>query len=269
MSESLGNEGSEPNPFERSEPPSSCLSGMRVSLAALDEFGPEVRDQVQAHLASCARCAARVAAEREAVARAADEPLPTFVRPASDVVSLAGRRATASLRANVEMRSRRNRWLATGAVFALAALVFLVTRPVDVTRPLGEGDGTRAKGAPTVEVAVQRDGVLLGDPVAIAAAPPLATNDKLRLHVGRGGGIHIALEGFDAGGWVDLFRGVIPEDGWLPTGLTVTPGDPARLRLLVCAAPIPTSDLASAPIALDTLRDRVGCNYLEHTFEAR
>ena len=63
-------------PFDVLEPPVGCLSGMRVSLAALDELNPYERPDIEAHLASCARCRARVAAEREAVARAAEEPLP-------------------------------------------------------------------------------------------------------------------------------------------------------------------------------------------------
>jgi len=71
---------SEPLPFEAIEPPSDCLSGRRVSLAALDELPPEEATSVAAHLATCARCSARVAAERQAIARVADEPLPSFVR---------------------------------------------------------------------------------------------------------------------------------------------------------------------------------------------
>lgn len=262
---------SEPLPFTRIEPPVDCLSGLRISRAALDELTPDELAWVGPHLETCARCSGRIAAERSAIAAAANEPLPNLKRPEADVVSLAERRMAlnASVLAKKDLsRSRRSSWLAGGAFLAAAALVFLVTRPADVVPP-GGNDGVRAKGAPKIEVAVQRAGVDLGEPVAVADAPALRPDDKLRLRVGRSGGIHIALEGYDAGQWFELYRGVIPEDGWLPNGIVVTAGDPARLRVLVCKDEIPVAEVASAPMPLDTLKERPGCHFVEHTFEVR
>lgn len=229
------------DPFSHLEPPAH-LSGRRISLAALDELDPDERTIVANHIATCGVCRGRIEQERMAIAVASTEAVPGAITsaPRDNVIAIGS-------------RARRTRALvATLGVVALAAVVFLVTRPT--VEPTYELDHTRAKGRPTIEVAIQRDGAMLGEPTAIDHAPALKPDDKLRLRVGRAGGIYAVVEGFDAGGWVDLYRGLIPEDGWLPMGVVVTAGDPARLRVQIC----PREVTAGAT--------PTGCSAVDHTF---
>ena len=225
------------DPFSRLEPPAH-LSGRRISLAALDELAADERTLVAAHLATCGVCRGRIESERMALAVAATEAVPSFGEGAKVI----------------PLGARRTRTLVTTlGVIALAAVVFLVTRPT-TTDPIYVPDHVRAKGRPTVEVAIQREGAAVGEPTAIEHAPALKPDDKLRLRVGRAAGIYAVVEGFDAGSWVGLYRGVIPDDGWLPMGVVVTAGDPARLRVQVCP-----NEVSAAAMTSD-------CTTVEHTF---
>ena len=240
------------DPFSHLEPPAH-LSGRRISLAALDELDVHERAIVAAHLATCGVCRGRIEQERLAIAVASTEVVPSIQRKAPpDLASFAGRSMGAKV-IPFGARSRRTHVVvATFGALAVAAAVFLVARPT-ATDPVYEPEHVRAKGLPTVEVAIQRDGAMLGEPTAIANAPALLPDDKLRLRLGRAAGVYAVVEGFDAGAWVDLYRGAIPEDGWLPMGVVVTAGDPARLRVQVC----PHELVAGATNE---------CTTIEHTF---
>lgn len=249
-------------------PAPGCLSGWRLSRAVSDSLDAAERAAVDSHLAGCARCRERFEAERAEFEQAQHEPMPDFAARSTPVnpVSTVGRPASA-------IRPSRRAWLAAGTVLALAAGAFLVTRPPPevkappgLTSPIGQPGGERGKGgAPRIEVAIERAGVVMAEPVAIDQAV-LQAGDRLRLKVARTAGLNVAVEAFDAGQWAEIERGVIPEDGWLPLVLSVTAGDPARLRVLACVGALPP---VAPPAASPTLAASSDCRLVEHTFEVR
>jgi len=203
------------DPFARSQP-DGCLSAFRVSRAALDELGDDERGRVDAHLATCARCAERVADERASVAAAALEPIP------------------AALRARPARPAGWRRWLGplAGAVAAAAAFILVVL-------PSGppDGPGTHLKGGtspvPVEATVVRGEQTVIADR-ALAELGPLADGDRMRLRIRGAAGRAARVEGLDAGDWVEVWRGAVPEDGWLPFGLTASAGSETALRVALC-----------------------------------
>jgi len=197
--------------FTRAKQTPECLSTWAIHQHVLGELP----DAAHRHLAQCSSCTAKVreaeaqqqAARYERVPDALLQPLRT--RPAWSF-----RRLVPGL---------------LGAAVA-AGLALLVVPHLD-----GAAPELRTKGGPQLEVAVSRAGALTAERFDLAALPKLHMGDRLRLRVTGSGVRWVVLESDEAGHWTPLHEGAPPADGWLPLGLTVTPGK-TRLRWMVCSS---------------------------------
>jgi hypothetical protein len=227
-----------PELFERPKLSPDCLSAWQISQLAISSLGAADEQRARAHLAGCAHCAERLAAEAAAVAAATLEPIPAAVRAAS----AAGSRRAAS--------GWGWRWLAMSGVAATAVvLVAVLVAGPDEAR-------LRAKGELLVSVTVWRDGVLVADEVAVETLPPLVAGDRLRVRVGGAGEAGwVALFGLEAGAWVRYVGGPLPRDGWLAPGIEVTAAAGTALRVVLCASSPEESQLEEA-IARGSCRER-------------
>ncbi|TNF23651.1 MAG: hypothetical protein EP329_26980 [Deltaproteobacteria bacterium] len=112
----------------------------------------------------------------------------------------------------------------------------------------GDAPGFRLKGAVAVEATVVRDGQTVVADTRIEDLGALADGDRMRLRVRSAAGRPGRVEGLDGGDWVRVWEGAIPEDGWLPFGLTASAGSETALRVAVCEPerPIPADVFAAA-----------------------
>ncbi|MCP3141766.1 anti-sigma factor family protein [Pyxidicoccus xibeiensis] len=211
-------------PFPRSKPSGECLSGWRVSQVVLGLLPPEERASAEAHLTTCAHCQQRVEAEHAQTRAAAYEQVPEALLAAA--AALPARPA----------RPAWWRWAPAFALPVLAVSVFLVVRSPEA----GVVPGGRWKGSASLDVAVAREGVLVVNGMPAEELAELRAGDRLRLRVqGAEPSAWLILQGDEEGTWTPYFEGAVPQGGWLPMGITVTPEGRTRMRLLTCAAKPP------------------------------
>lgn len=210
--------------FPRSKQSEACLSGWRVSQLALGLLRPEERAPAEAHVATCAHCHQRVEDERAQQRAAAYEQVPAALLQAAEAA------------ASRPSRWSWRRWVwapAVAASLAVAGLAFLVIRPpVESGRP-----GEQLKGIASLDVAVSRSGMLVVNGTPAEKVIGLQAGDQLRLRAqGAPASAWLILQGDEENRWTTYFEGPVPEDGWLPMGLTITPEGRTRLRLLTCTS---------------------------------
>ncbi|NMO15252.1 zf-HC2 domain-containing protein [Pyxidicoccus fallax] len=210
-------------PFPRSKASDDCLSGWRVSQVVLGLLPPEERAPAEAHLGTCEHCRKKVDAEHAQARAAAYEPVPEALLAAAAVVPPRPVKAAWS----------PWRWVpAFAAVPALALGVFIAVRtPTEVRLP-----GGTLKGTASLDVAVARDGTLVVNGMPAEEVAGLRAGDRLRLRVrGTEPSAWLILQGDEEGQWTPYFEGPVPQGGWLPMGITITPEGRTRMRLLSCA----------------------------------
>ncbi|QSQ22998.1 zf-HC2 domain-containing protein [Pyxidicoccus parkwayensis] len=208
-------------PFPRSKASADCLSGWRVSQVVLGLLPPEERAPAEAHVASCASCKQRVAAEHAQARAAAFEKVPEALLAAASAVP---------------SRPERRAWWRWAPAFAfvpvLAVGVFLAVRSPP---PVGRSDGTTMKGTVSLDVAVAREGALVVNGIPAEEVAGLRAGDRLRLRVqGAEASTWLILQGDEEGQWTPYFEGLAPQGGWLPMGITITPEGRTRMRFMAC-----------------------------------
>lgn len=197
-------------PFKREE---GCLSGWQLSQLVVGILPAAQRGSVESHLARCSACAEKLAQEQAAARAAALERVPAALlalRPAPRARKLAS-------------------WSALVSFAAIAATLLLVLLP---SARIGERG--RLKGSFDLEAAVLRQGALLVPQAGLEHLPLLEAGDRLRLRVVGATEQAVFLEGREGGRWVVYYRGPLPEDRWLPVGVTVTSEPGTSLRLSLC-----------------------------------
>lgn len=189
-----------------------CASDLRLDRLLVGELSPSEVRALEAHLAACARCAARrreLAAEYasfahnavpfEALAAAMRERAPSF-------------RARAAPRSGSRPRALvlRRVWAAVALAAAIGLGVLLVPRArLDVDRPITPNAGeTRTKGAPlpSLRVHVRRAGAVF----VWGAGEPLRPGDALRFELSASAPGHAAILARDAVGAVSVYHGWAP-----------------------------------------------------------
>jgi hypothetical protein len=205
---------------------------------SLDLLTGNALQAARAHVETCAQCRVLLEAERAEVAAAAYERVPeALLRAAREAAPRPAR--------------ERWRWSILGglAVASLAATLLLV-------RPPDEQPTTRTKGTLDLSLAVLRDEKLWAEDLPAAQARELLPGDRLRLRVHWAPGAWILLEGYEDTGWTEYFQGTVPEDRWLPVGVTLTPDGETRLRLSACPDPPEPGEL-DALLRSSTCQQRV------------
>lgn len=126
-------------------------------------------------------------------------------------------------------------WLAPLALAAVAlAAVLLLVRP-DGAPPAGTVISRGGTGA--IEAVVARGGRRLLTATPLDELPALEDGDQMMLRVRDGAGAYLRLEAKDQGLWRGVFDGLVPPDGVIPLGLTVTRAGETALRAALCDAP--------------------------------
>lgn len=237
-----------PDPLARAKRSPECLSAWQRSQISLDLLAGDALQAARAHVDACAECKTLLDAERAEVAAAAYERVP-------EALLQAARQAEP----RPELRAARERWrwsiLGGLAVASLAATLLLV-RPPDEHGTPPTTPTTRTKGALDLSFAVLRDEKLWAEDLPAARATELMPGDRLRLRVHWAPGAWILLEGYEDTGWTEYFQGTVPEDRWLPVGVTLTPDGETRLRLSACPDPPEPGEL-DALLRSSTCQQRV------------
>jgi hypothetical protein len=203
------------DPFHRQERQPGCLSQRTISLFVTGELEEAQQQRVQAHLGECASCARRVAQERHQVEEARTERIPEAVLKAG------------------EQRPRPGfNWSWTLALAGAAAAVLVLTMLVPSQPPPTEvPGGVRIKGQVGLLASVERQGERIADEAPFEQLPPIRAGDAFRLKVTGPVQPALALRGCEDQTCQLLYQGKLPPGGWLPLGLTATPGK-SRLELI-------------------------------------
>jgi hypothetical protein len=223
--------------------PGEGCSAMRVRRLLAGELSGVEKDRVEAHLASCARCAAvqgEIAAEREALRR--DVPFPVFAAGVAEKL------------AEKPRRSWTARWapLAAAASVALIAGAGLMMRPQAGESPEGREHG---KGGVSARLFVQdATGVHRLD-----ADEPLALGARLLLEVSPAGHKQMAALLLETGETSIVYSGPAV-DGTLPQAFDWTGKGVATLLVVLSDTPIDAAKIRSAkeaPRGTDVLQVRL------------
>lgn len=210
-----------------------CLSQWRIWQAATDGKATLPARERQ-HLEACAICAQTVQEEMSQAQQLTPDKVPTHV----------AQRLNAT-------RTRRLTWAtwvplaSMGAACAAAACLLLIPRP---------SAEVRIKGEIAVHLSVKRGADVVAYDVPWTAAPTLEDGDRLRLRV-LAPLRWLTLWAQDGGQWKELFKGELPNTGWLPIGLRYDASSATPLRLLAC------SRLAQGPHTPDQMPE--GCKRIE------
>lgn len=184
-----------------------CLSAWQVSQLALG-LAPA---NIQAHSRSCELCAARVLAEEKARAAAVYERVPTVLWAWAGKPSLL-------------VRARP--FVVVGVATALIVLVGFGVRWAIVA--------SRTEPLAIVRLSVSRGDQPVANEASADKVGKLEPGDKLRLRVQGPQARWARLQARQGKSWDVYFEGPIPEDGWLPAGLTVPPLGGTVMHLLTC-----------------------------------
>lgn len=221
----------------------ACLSELALLQLDADELPAARRTPADAHVATCARCAAALAEIR------------------ADRVAVAG---TTPLWLRAPAPRRRARWLVVPAVMAAAAGLFVVLRPAPAPTPPVD-DGVRTKGGALVlEVFVNHAGAVR----RAGVDEPVVAGDRLRFALRHATPapqpMHAVVLSRDGAGQVTLFaEGAIalgPVAAPLPgaIALDATPGV-ERLLALACPTPPDVAALRQALAARGEVPTPAGC----------
>jgi hypothetical protein len=186
------------------------LSTLTLNRLRYGELTGDALGSARAHLADCADCAARLAAQERNRAAFEAMPVPVAIREATPLPANDHR--------------GWSRWLGAVAAVAAAAVVAITV----VSPPLGAGDGDRPKGdVPDVEAWVDQD----GGPVKITSDRQVHPGDRIQIRVRGPRERVVTVAGKDGAGRVAVYGTWTSDgdDGWeaAPFALELddTPGD--------------------------------------------
>lgn len=191
-----------------------CLSHWQVSQLTLGLLAGEPA----AHADSCDLCAQRILSEKKQLQTASYERVPAIL------MARAGR-------SRWWLRVPPGRWLLLVAGMALLAAGGLAW--------LG---GRALQGKPWVLASVGRQGSQVVQELPADQLGKLLPGDQLRLRLAPPTGLWTRVQtrhGGTTSKWETFYEGLIPEDGWLPAGLTVEPEGKMQVRVWTCARMVP------------------------------
>ncbi len=209
--------------FDRDKPTAECLSRFQISKYSLDSLPGKEQLLLEKHLETCQRCQQLVQEERLKIEAAVYEAVPEKIQSAAT---------------QFEKKTARNGWILSFAGVATVCLMafFLLTylKTDHELNPESARDRIRLKGTIDLNVALRRRGRIF-DARPLDKLTKLKDGDELRLQVvgGRDGFARLRSCEVKPAQCGLFFKGKIPSGGWLPVGLTATPGK-MRLELFVC-----------------------------------
>ncbi len=221
--------------LDRREPHAGCPSNLRLDRLLAGELAAEPERELRAHLAACARCAARFAA--------IEEEARAFPRE----VWIQGEAA----KARRALRAGRGHWgtIAASLSAAAAAVALFHLAPLPHPHPAG----VRSKGGEALDLVVRhRDGSV----EETSGDGRLLPGDAVRFRLSLATGGTVAVLGLDAAGLVTAYV----EPVAVPAGRTViegsvvldeTPGAERFVAVICAAAPSAETLVARGRAALE------------------
>lgn len=202
--------------FNRPKASADCLSAWQVSRLAQGSLQGLEMERARVHLESCARCAEASRAEALAMETARYERLP-------DAIATAAQHPRRRFFPRITVPIG-----ATGAIGAIGALAAVASIAAIALSP--QPPGERLKGELPLSLSVMRSDRIVVDRAPLETVTDLRAGDRLRLHLDVDGVRWVRADGPSE----VYFEGALPEDGWLPLGLTITSIEKVPLRIVGC-----------------------------------
>jgi hypothetical protein len=250
--------------------PESCLSDLRIDRLLRGELGEASAAEARAHADACAACTARMhAIELERTMFQASPPSPAWTDVAS---SKSGPARTADRAAPRPKRAWTLRAASVTTAVALAAAVMLVLR----TRQFApQEEGTRTKGATSVDWVVEHAGAVRG----ITDGDVVQAGDRVQARVTSGVPLEVAVTESDGTGAAKVLypdargRGSpIAAGSQVPLPISFELDDapgPERFMIVTCPAGTDPVPAARAIVASREAMEAPGCKRHAITLEKR